>query len=321
MATLDSDDLNAIEALLAPIEAKIDTVISSLTSIAGIVTDNNDMLDLIPTTAGDGGGTSFVASATSTAPFDPLFDIPHIAAEWDFSDRGTILRTATAQAKIGDSVDRVIDRVNGWPAILNGSGAVAPVVRQDGIEFITPFNSRLAVTDTDALDLIRNVPYAYVFCVSSQDVLAATQAMLRVGDVNNNRSRLFLYNNSSGRFNFDSVRVDGETQGGAFTAQSQPNGTKKIWYAGARWNDGIREARVNNSVIAETGLTYPTSGNVSDTRAAVFWIGGTGTTVNAFGSLNGIMHHVLLITPPAALTTGQIASYHAALAAKWGVTL
>jgi hypothetical protein len=325
MATLDSDDLNAIEALLAPIEAKIDTVISSLTSIAGIVTDNNDMLDALPTTGASGdGATSFVARDDSVAPWDALFDVADIAAHWDFADRGTCFRSSTAQGQVGDNCHAVVDRVNGWPAILNGVGAVAPVFAADGLLFGGSASAaRLRVTDAAALDLLRDCPYAYFFCVASPATPSGTtQQFIRIATNDSTKSRASLYTNSSGRGNFDTIRLDADAQTGVFTANTgNADGTRKIWYGEARFADNARNVRVQNANDATANLAYSSGGNTSDTASTLFLLGGTGNTTVASGTINGKLHELLIVTPTAALTSGQINTIHTQLAAKWGVTL
>jgi hypothetical protein len=327
MPTLDSADLAAIQALIDPVEAKLDTIITSLTSIAGIVSDNNDMLDVLSSGPSSGGGaSSFVALSDSVAPWDAVFDAAalSLAARWDFSDRGTLYRTATKQAQVGDPLLLAYDHVNGWPAELNGIGAVAPVVGVDGLIFGGASSiSRLLVTDEACRDLLRNVPYCYAFCVASAAASGTAQQFVRFTTNDSAKSRFSLYSNSSGRGNFDSIRLDAETQTGCNTNSNTgiPNGQKKVWFGEARWADGTRRVGVNNTIFGTSNLTYVSSGNTSDTRASFVSIGGTGNSTVASGTLDGPMHELLIFTPSSAFSDAQITAIFNALITKWGVVV
>jgi hypothetical protein len=311
----------------AAIDSQLDTVASTLSSQAATLASIEELVDVIDDKVSltRERVVTVKAGRGSVRPWDSLVDVRGLAEHWDASDKFTVLNAESADVRsnYGDTVKAWMGRYKGWRAV--DSSASGPEYNEvSGIPCLSfggpASQHRFEITNTAALDALRNKGYAYVFAVAKPAVVPGhSQTFLAVSTgASNSNARVFAYTNSSGRFNCEGRRLDADTIVDAFTNSGQYSGGWIVAVYKYEWADGVIEVQRDTETPAAD--VFASSGNTSDTRAITMRIGsGLGASFN--NNLAGPITDLLLATPDTVYTDSELNAIVAGLASRKGITI
>ena len=327
MATLDADDLAAIQLLIDPTDAKIDTLASSVSDLAGDVASVASDVTAIKASTDALAARSIpvvhVSITESSPPFNALHDVPSLGAHWT-AERGDLVYSntgGTTKANIGDNVKGWRDQVNGWLATQDGvdDGGLFELENNRPVVRFTGANGQGLEIDAAGDDLFRNIPFAYVFIAHKYSDVETQQFALSYATNNSNQYRVGCGLNNNGARLWARSRFDGGTEANAILA-AEDETDHGVWSIGSymfQWSDGLVRVRRNLGNITQAALS--TSGNSSDTTTAFRARIGSSLTSSYGTGIIGPIGEIVVSRPSTALTTTQLNDIATAMMAKWGV--
>ena len=326
MATLDQDDLDAIQLLIDPTDAKIDTLASSVSDLAGDVTAIAAGITSIKAATDALAARSIpvvhVSVSETTPVFNALHDVRNLSANWT-AERGDLVYSdaaGTTRATEGGFVKGWRDQVNGWLAAQTVATDNITYEIADGLPGVVSDATTHSGLDIEAAGgvLFQNRPFSYVFIAHKYAAESVTQYALaysvtggggvrRVGcALNNNGPKLW----ANGR------RLDADGYFGAFDRSGLVHGVWSIGTYAFEWASGIVRVRsnLNDYEVIETG----SAGNSQDGASGRMRISSSIGT-NPGGGVKGPIGEIVVANPATIYTDAEINDISSAMMAKWGV--